>query len=223
METKRTMFSTRKARMAKSRTEMSGWLWRSSTSAKTTSRATPAAIAPMAVALPQPHSWVCWIPNTVSPTPMQTRTRPGTSTRAGRVSVLGRAMAMSTSATMATGMLTQKMARQVHWLRTPPRIGPMAVNPPATPKKMAMARPRSFTGNAPTTIATAAGYMIAPPRPWSTRNDTIQASAPEPAGVRPHIVDAPANTTMPMTTILECPMVSASRPPKAKKAASDSR
>ncbi len=37
--------------------------------------------------------------------------------RAGLCTVTGLAMAMSTRAMMATGMFTQKMARQVHWVR----------------------------------------------------------------------------------------------------------
>ena len=45
-----------------------------------------------------------------------------------------------------TGMFTQKMARQVHWVRKPPRIGPMAVSPPAMPKNRARAFPRSRRG-----------------------------------------------------------------------------
>ena len=40
-----------------------------------------------------------------------------------------------------------------------------------------MARPRSRTGNAETTMASAAGYMIAPPMPWMTRQVMIQAAA----------------------------------------------
>ena len=43
----------------------------------------------------------------------------------------------------ATGMLTQKMARQVHCVRKPPRAGPTGVSPPAIPKKRASALPRS--------------------------------------------------------------------------------
>ena len=37
--------------------------------------------------------------------------------RAGRCTVVGFEIAISTSATIATGMLTQKIARQVHWVR----------------------------------------------------------------------------------------------------------
>ena len=37
--------------------------------------------------------------------------------RAGLFTVTGLEMAMRASAMSATGMLTQKMARQVHWVR----------------------------------------------------------------------------------------------------------
>ncbi len=45
------------------------------------------------------------------------------------------------------------------------------------PKKIASARPRSRSSNVCTTIASAAGNMIAPPAPCTIRNVTIQASA----------------------------------------------
>ena len=91
------------------------------------------------------------------------------------------------------------------------------------PKNSASARPRSRSANVCTTIASAAGNMIAPPAPCTTRNVTIHASARLPFGVSPHIADAPAKMTTPSVTILRWPTVSASRPPKAKSAASDSR
>ena len=52
----------------------------------------------------------------------------------------------------ATGMLIQKIERQVHWVRKPPAIGPIAVSPPEIPKKMAIALPRSRNGNEATTM-----------------------------------------------------------------------
>ncbi len=72
-------------------------------------------------------------------------------------------------------------------------------------------------------MASAAGYMRAPPKPWITRHVTIHASAKEPVGVRPQATDESANTTMPMTTILRWPIMSASLPPKANIDASASR
>jgi hypothetical protein len=120
-------------------------------------------------------------------------------------------------------MLIQKIARQVHSIRNPPAIGPIAVSPPAMPKNSARARPRERRSKVTTTMAMAAGNMIAPPRPCRARNATSHASAALPRGVAPHNADAPAKTITPSTTILRWPCVSARRPPKAKKAASVSR
>ena len=131
--------------------------------------------------------------------------------------------AIRTSAIAATGMLTQKIARHVHWVRKPPSAGPTAVRPPAIPKKSASALPRSCSEKVCTTIASAAGNMIAPPKPWTARNVTSHASAIEPFGVNPHIADAPAKTSTPSVTIRRWPTVSARRPPKAKNAARESR
>ncbi|HWG14747.1 MAG TPA: hypothetical protein VG268_15870 [Streptosporangiaceae bacterium] len=127
------------------------------------------------------------------------------------------------SATSATGMLTQKIARQVHWVRNPPSSGPIAVRPPAMPKNSASALPRSRSGNVCTTMASAAGNMIAPPAPWTTRKATIHASARLPLGVSPHSAGAAAKMITPSVTIFRWPSVSASRPPNANSAASDSR
>ena len=91
------------------------------------------------------------------------------------------------------------------------------------PKKAASALPRSRSGKGCTTMAWAAGNMIAPPAPWMTRKTMIQASARLPFGVSPHRVDAPANVITPIVTIFRGPTVSASLPPSANSAASDSR
>ena len=62
-----------------------------------------------------------------------------------------------------------------------------------------------------------------PPAPWTTRNVTIQASAPEPLGVSPHMADATTKTITPITHILVWPKMSESRPPRAKSAAREIR
>ena len=62
-------------------------------------------------------------------------------------------------------------------VRKPPRIGPIEVRPPAMPKNSASALPRSRSAKVCTTMASAAGNMMAPPAPWTTRKVTIQASA----------------------------------------------
>ena len=49
--------------------------------------------------------------------------------RGRRCTVLGFDKPISKSAIRATGMLTQKMARHVHCVRKPPRMGPTEVRP----------------------------------------------------------------------------------------------
>ena len=51
----------------------------------------------------------------------------------------------------------------------------------------------------------------------------IQASPVAPSGVAPQRAEAVAKTITPITTILRCPAMSASRPPKANRAESESR
>lgn len=87
------------------------------------------------------------------------------------------------------------------------------------PKNSASARPRERRSNVTTTIAIAAGNMIAPPAPCTARNATSQASAALPRGVAPHIAEAAAKMITPSTTIRRCPAMSANRPPKANSAA----
>ena len=117
-------------------------------------------------------------------------------------------------------MLIQKIARQVHWVRNPPAMGPIAVSPPLTPKKIASARPRSRNGNAETTTASAAGIIKAADSPWTARKTMIHASAYDPFGVNPQSAEAPAKPTMPTRTTRLEPRTSASRPPSANPAAS---
>ena len=91
------------------------------------------------------------------------------------------------------------------------------------PKKIAIARPRSATGKASRTIASAAGNMIAAPAPWMMRKTISQASAAEPVGVAPQRAEEVAKMIVPRTTMLRWPAMSARRPPKAKSAESESR
>ena len=120
-------------------------------------------------------------------------------------------------------MLIQKIARQVHCVRNPPAIGPIAVRPPEIPKKMAIARPRSRSGNDATTIPTAAGNISAANAPWTTRQKMIHAWAMLPVGVNPQNADATAKPMTPYVTIRRRPSTSPSLPPKANSADSESR
>ena len=97
------------------------------------------------------------------------------------------------------------------------------MRPPAIPKKIPIALPRSRTGKAEITIASAAGNISAAPAPSSTRKKMIQASAYLPSGVSPHAAEAITNTITPITTMVRCPTTSASRPPSANRAESASR
>ena len=202
---------------------ISGLAVPASTQAKITRTTSPPTMHSQVAGLLQPQVWACSKPSTDRPMPSATRAAPRKSIRSGRLVVGILAMTASTNATMATGMLIQKIDRQVHWVRMPPAIGPIAVSPPLTPKKIARARPRSWSGNAATTMASAAGIIRAPEMPWSTRKKMIQASASEPFGVAPHRPDEAAKPTIPMVTIRREPITSASRPPRAKVAASASR
>ena len=83
--------------------------------------------------------------------------------------------------------------------------------------------PRSDTSKADTTIASAAGNMSAAKAPWTTRKKIIQASPRSPVGVAPQSADATAKPVTPTMTIVLWPAMSASRPPKANSADSDSR
>ena len=72
-------------------------------------------------------------------------------------------------------------------------------------------------------MANAAGNISAAPAPCTTRKKMSQASATSPVGTSPQSVDAPANTTTPITSMRRCPAMSARRPPKANSAASERR
>ncbi len=91
------------------------------------------------------------------------------------------------------------------------------------PKKIDIARPRSRSGKDATTIPTAAGKRSAAIAPWITRHATIQASAALPVGVNPHAAEAIAKPHTPITSTVRRPSTSASLPPKANSAESESR
>jgi hypothetical protein len=97
------------------------------------------------------------------------------------------------------------------------------VKAPARPKKIASARPRSRSGKVARTIASAAGNISAAPAPWMTRKVMIHGSAAPVVGVAPQSAEAVAKMRTPITTMRRWPAMSASHPPKAKRAESESR
>ena len=78
----------------------------------------------------------------------------------------------------------------------------------------------SVSGSLMALICFAVGALLGG---WMTRKMISHASAKDPLGVSPHSADAPAKTMTPIVTIFRWPTVSASRPPNANNAASDSR
>ena len=136
--------STTKARSRKIRTLISGDSTRVSNQTKPPAQPARPRCRARCARLSQPQVPACSKPSTDRPMP--TRDQRG----AAIVDPLVRRgestcdlASRSTSATTATGTLIQKIDRQVHWVRKPPAIGPIAVSPPLTPKKRARARPRS--------------------------------------------------------------------------------
>ncbi len=177
----------------------------------------------MVSGLLQPQALDCWKPKTAKAMPTATRAAPTQSMLSSLRFTGIFASNVSTTARMATGTLTQKIARQSYSVRYPPAIGPTAVKAPVKPKKSASAFPRSEIGKTATTSANAAGNMIAPPKPCNTRKAMIQLCDSEPTGVKPHIAEATANMTVPTTTMRLWPTMSDSRPPKRKNAERASR
>lgn len=218
-----TSASARNAGSRNTRSLISGWRTPRSYRQNSTSSAAPPAMHPQVAALPQPQVAACWKPSTLRPIPATISRAPRTSRDSARGRSSSRARNVSTSATTATGTLTQKMARQVHEVSQPPSTGPSTVSAPDSPKNSASARPRRSTGNTATTTASAAGNSRAAPTPWVTRKAISQLCATPPVGTHPHSTDDTTNSRVPTTSTRRAPSRSASRPPIAKNAASASR
>ena len=90
--------------------------------------ARPPAMHTQVAQLSQPQDQACWNPSTLSPMPAAIRAAPGTSRVPERRRSELCARAVRTSATIATGTLTQNTARQVQLVSQPPSSGPMAVS-----------------------------------------------------------------------------------------------
>ena len=127
--------------------------------------------------LPQPQIADCWKPKTLSPTPAAISDEPAVVEP--RRPVLRRRL--------RDGDQDQRDDRDRDVDpedRAPGPLGQVAAGDRADRGQAAgdaeedrQRLPRSRSGNVCTTIASAAGNMIAPPTPWTTRNVTIHASA----------------------------------------------
>ena len=112
-----TTLSTANARLAKIRRSSRGLVVASSTLTNTASSTTPATIVPQVAGSSQPQVLACCSPSTASPMPAAISTAPRMSSGAGRLVLSGFARSVRNTAIKATGMFTQKIARQVHSLR----------------------------------------------------------------------------------------------------------
>ena len=102
-----------------------------------------------------------------------------------------------------TGTLMKKIQFQLTCsVRRPPTSGPIASAIAETPAQMPIALPRSRGGNVAVMIDSVAGFISAPPSPWTTRAPIRKP----PFGARPQARLAPVNTARPTMKIRRRPM-----------------
>ena len=195
---------------------ISGSLARFSQSTKPTSSAAEAAKTPIVRAELQPQSLPCVIARTRVVNPPVTRTAPGASKLRTRVSRLSESSTgASASAASPTGMLTKKIHSQERAsVSTPPSRTPAAApkppTAPQTPSAMFRCRP---SANVVIRIASAAGEIVAAPRPWIARAPISEASDQ----ASPQRSEPIVKTTSPIMKIRRRPRMSAVRPPSSRK------
>ena len=195
----------------------SGARLRSSITAKAASSAAEASRSRIVLAEAQPTSGAFEIAYTRSASPAVTVIAPPASKRRWPRSALlsgTRAIARAKTST-PTGTLTQKIHDQPRYLvRIPPKSTPAAApEPPRAPQI-----PSALFRSAPSrkvvvTIESAAGEMIAAPRPWTARAPirTLELLA------KPQTSEAAVKTPRPIRKISLRPRRSAMRPPSRRK------
>ena len=116
---------------------------------------------------------------------------------------------------MPTGTLTKKIhSHESTSVRTPPSRTPAAAPKPPTAPQTPSARLRSRPSAKVTErIESAAGEMIAAPRPWNARAAISDSSD----HARPASSEATVNATRPTRNSRRRPITSASRPPSSRK------
>ena len=170
---------------------------------------------------PQPHELASTSASTSAVSPIVRVAMPGKST--SRVAVSSRdscvANSVTTTATIATGMLMKKIARQLtSSVSQPPSSGPSASAIADTPAHMPIALPRSAGGNVLVMIESVPGIISAAPQPWIAREATSQPSV----GAKPIVAEAAAKTTTPIRKTLRRPKMSPRRPPVTSSTAKES-
>ena len=117
------------------------------------------------------------------------------------------------------GTLMKKIQFQLTCsVRRPPKSGPIASAIADTPAQMPIAVPRWRAGKVAVMIESVAGFMSAPPRPWTTRAEFSIV----PFEASPQASEAPVKITRPVMKMSRRPSRSASFPPISMKAANAS-
>jgi hypothetical protein len=121
--------------------------------------------------LAQPAWLPCTSPQIRTPTPPDTRTSAGMSSRLCGPRLSGRHSHAPTPARTPTGTLIQKIQCQFRSCVTaPPTSGPQAIASPVTPPMMPTTAPRRSGGKAEVSSVRPSGIMMAAPMPWKARN-----------------------------------------------------
>ena len=145
-----------------------------------------------------------------------TATAPAMSGELDRSDRLSRtSLGESAKAITPTGTFTKKIHSQPRYLvSTPPARTPTAAPDPPIAPQMPSALLRSApSSNVVVMIESAAGEMIAAPRPCTAR-DAISTASEE---ASPQANDAAVKTTTPIRNTLRRPSRSAMRPPSSRK------
>ena len=159
------------------------------------------AMPPMTVEEPQPFTGASMIDHSTITSPAIESTAPIGSSRGAAGSFEdGRRNRPATRAKMVTGTLIRNTEpHQKCWRRKPPRIGPIALPPPATAAHTPMARARSFgSWNTLVSSERVAGMISAAPMPMKARvkisivAEVAKADANDPMQNRPRpVLSAP--------------------------------
>ena len=170
---------------------------------------------------PNPWSEAVWKANVARTNAAVTDAKPGQSTRSASGSVdSSTKMSVRTTPATARGMLTTKNQRQDNEVvNSPAMSGPIDWPIVPTPVHTPMPTPRRSRVKALLTIDNDVPYSIDAPTPCTTR---APISTPR-LGATAQAVEAAAKITVPTSTILRRPTMSASRPRAIKGAENASR
>ena len=144
--------------------------------------------------------------------------RPGTSSRWS--ADWSRVSAMKTGAVKRPSTPIGTLMKKIQFQFTcsvsrPPTSGPIASARAETPAQMPIALPRSRGSKVAVMIERVAGFISAPPRPWTMRAPTRKL----PLGASPQARLAAVKTARPIMKIRRRPRKSASLPPISMNAA----